>query len=94
MSRCQQQGLVPRIVQEVTNSATVLSLIAVGLGVGFVPGAMRWRLQQGVILRPVADLRVPYRTDIAWRKDAESPLLIRFIETAIGLARRERKQRN
>ena len=94
MSRCLQQGLVPRIVQEVTNSATVLSLIAVGLGVGFVPGAMRWRLQQGVILKPVKDLRVPYRTDIAWRQDADSPLLSRFVETAIGMARPARTRRN
>jgi DNA-binding transcriptional LysR family regulator len=86
MSACQSKGLDPRIVQEVSNSATILSLVAVGVGVGFVPGMMRWRLQEGVILRPVADLAMPFRTDIAWRRDNQSASLRRFVELALSLS--------
>lgn len=86
MRGCLQQGLTPRIVQEVSNSATVLSLVAVGLGLGFVPHAMHWRLHEGIILRRVVDLCVPYRTEIAWRRNANSPLLTRFIELATAIA--------
>jgi DNA-binding transcriptional LysR family regulator len=89
---CHGQGFAPRIVQEVSNSATVLSLIGVGIGVGFVPGMMRWRLQEGVILRPVADLAMPFRTDIAWRRDNQSPPLRRFVALALSLSKVRRSR--
>jgi DNA-binding transcriptional LysR family regulator len=87
MTACQSKGLAPRVVQEVSNSATILSLVAVGVGVGFVPGMMRWRLQEGVILRPVADLSMPFRTDIAWRRDNQSAPLRRFVTLALSLSK-------
>ena len=34
---CVQQGFAPRIVQEVVEAQTVLSLVTAGLGIGFVP---------------------------------------------------------
>jgi DNA-binding transcriptional LysR family regulator len=34
---CVQQGFAPRIVQEVVEALSVLSLVAAGHGIGFVP---------------------------------------------------------
>lgn len=87
MAACLAKGLAPRIVQGVSNSATIVSLVAVGIGLGFVPGMMRWRLQEGVVLRPVADLSMRYFTDIAWRRDNASPLLARFVALALSLSK-------
>jgi DNA-binding transcriptional LysR family regulator len=87
MAACLRKGLAPRVVQEVSNSATVLSLVAVGFGVGFVPGIIRWRMHEGLLLRPVADLLMPYRTEIAWRRDNPSPLLARFVALALSMSK-------
>ena len=87
MAACLKKGLAPRVVQEVSNSATIVSLVAVGIGVGFVPEMMRWRLQEGVVLRQVSDLSMQFRTDVAWRRDNASPLLARFVERALSLSK-------
>jgi DNA-binding transcriptional LysR family regulator len=77
---CYRGGLTaPRIIQEGFNEATILSLVATGLGVGWVLGSARWRCPKSVVILPVADLNVPLTLDLAWRRDNTSPLLARFI---------------
>jgi DNA-binding transcriptional LysR family regulator len=80
LQACSQGGLTnPRIVQEAVDQATMLSLVACGLGVAFVTDATRWRCPKDVVLRRVADLRLPITVSLIWRKDHGSPLLARFI---------------
>ena len=76
---CVRRGLNPRIVQEVVDQATVLCLVACGLGVAFVSEATRWRCPKDVVLRPVADLSLTIDFHLVWRKDNTSPLLAAFI---------------
>src|SRR6202045_4422284 len=60
MNECYRGGLrSPRIVQEGVNEATILSLVAAGLGVGGVLGTARWRCPKGVVIRSVGDLNIP-----------------------------------
>ena len=80
MHACFRGGLkFPRIVQEGVNEATILSLVATGLGVGWVLGTARWRCPESVVILPVVDLKMPLPLDLAWRKDNASPLLASFI---------------
>jgi DNA-binding transcriptional LysR family regulator len=80
MQACYRGGLKsPRIVQEGLNEATILSLVATGLGVGWVIGTARWRSPETIVIIPVADLDMPLALSLVWRRDNTSPLLANFI---------------
>ena len=80
MHECFRGGLQsPRIVQEGLNEATILSLVANGLGVGWVLGTARWRCPKGVVIMSVVDLKLPQPLALVWRRDNTSPLLASFI---------------
>jgi DNA-binding transcriptional LysR family regulator len=94
-----QVGLRPRIVQEVSTSAIMLNLVAVGIGLGITVSAMRGRLPAGVVLRPISDLTMPYCLHLAWRRDNHSPLLADFVGVALahrytGSGHRSRQRRS
>jgi len=87
LQACSRGGLAnPRIVQEAVDQATMLSLVACGLGVAFVTDATRWRCPKDVVLRRVVDLRLPMTVSLIWRKDNGSPLLARFVGAVRQLA--------
>ena len=80
MHECYRGGLKsPRIVQEGLNEATILSLVATGLGVGWVLGTARWRCPKSVVIMSVVDLNMPLTLALVWRKDNSSPLLAGFV---------------
>jgi DNA-binding transcriptional LysR family regulator len=80
MHECFRGGFEsPRIVQEGLNEATILSLVATGIGVGWVLGTARWRCPKSVVIMPVVDLNLPLPLALAWRRDNASPLLATFI---------------
>jgi len=80
LEACSGGGLTnPRIVQEAVDQATMLSLVACGLGVAFVSDATRWRCPKDVVLRRVLDLRLAITVSLVWRKDNGSPVLARFL---------------
>ncbi len=81
MHECYRGGLKsPRIVQEGSNEATILSLVSSGLGVGWVLATARWRCPETVVVLPVADLNMPLSLALAWRRDNTSPLLANFVD--------------
>ena len=80
MHECYRGGLKsPHIVQEAANEATILSLVAHGMGVGWVNGTARWRCPRQVAILSIADLNMPLPMSLAWRRDNTSPLLASFI---------------
>jgi len=80
MLACFRGGLKsPHIVQEGLNEATILSLVATGLGVGWVLGSARWRCPESVVIASVVDLKILQPQALAWRSDNASPLLAGFI---------------
>ena len=81
MHECYRGGLKsPHIVQEGLNEATILSLVANGLGVGWVLETARWRCPDNVVILSVVDLNMPLQLTLAWRRDNRSPLLASFID--------------
>jgi DNA-binding transcriptional LysR family regulator len=80
MHECFRGGLrSPRIVQEGQDEATILSLVATGLGVGWVLGTARWRRPKSVVILSVVDLDLPQPLSLGWRKDNQSSLLAGFV---------------
>jgi DNA-binding transcriptional LysR family regulator len=76
MHECFRGGLKsPRIVQEVLNEATILSLVSHGMGVGWVNGTARWRCPERVVIVSVVDLDIALPPALVWRKENTSPLL-------------------
>ena len=81
-----EAGFEPRIVQEVSNLTTKLSLISVGVGIGLVSMGPGWRYPADVAI--VRLLGIDYATsfELQWLKDGSEPALERFIETVKMLA--------
>lgn len=89
MAECARGGLkAPHVVQETGDEAIILSLVACGIGVGFVSSASRWRCPPGVALFPVTDLNLRLPFALIWRKDNNSPLLANFTADVKSLVER------
>jgi DNA-binding transcriptional LysR family regulator len=90
MHECFRGGLKsPGIVQEASNEATILALVAQDIGVGFVVETARWRCPDGVAILKVADLRLSLPLALAWRMDNLSPLLAKFVTVVGSLVKRK-----
>ena len=74
---CQEHGYVPKVVQRVRETSTMLALVAAEVGVGLIPASTKHYMVRGMVLSP---LRNPPRVDLtlAWLRDNQSPLLENF----------------
>jgi len=79
-SACHTAGVTFKIVQEVKSYATMLNLVAGGIGLSFVTESAERTKPNGVVLRDVADLRVTAELFAIWRKDNKAPALQKFVE--------------
>jgi DNA-binding transcriptional LysR family regulator len=85
MAKFLAANIAPRVVQE-ASSTIVLSLVSVGMGLGIVSSAMRFRPVQEVTFRQIKDLSMPSPFDLVWRKNHTSAVLTRFVDNAIAVA--------
>jgi DNA-binding transcriptional LysR family regulator len=87
MYECVGAGLKsPRIVQEASNEATIMTLVSQGMGVGFVIETARWRCPDHVAILQVSDLKLPLPLALVWRRDNLSPLLSSYVEAVRKLS--------
>jgi DNA-binding transcriptional LysR family regulator len=75
----------PRIVQEASNEATIMTLVSQGMGVGFVIETAQWRCPDDVAILQVSDLKLALPLALVWRTDNFSPLLSSFVENVQNL---------
>ena len=81
MYECFRGGLKsPRIVQEASNEATILTLVAQGMGVGFVVETARWRCPDGVKILKVADLKLSLPLALVWRQGQPVPAALQICD--------------
>lgn len=79
---CAQAGFVPRILQQVAETSTLVAVIAAGLGVSIAPESVRHLRMNGVTYRPLRSPKVSVPLALAYHKDAIGPLVRRYIDTA------------
>ena len=79
---CARAGFAPRIAQEAVQMQTVVSLVSSGLGVAIVPASLLKLKRSGVLYRPLHDAHPRVELRLAWRRDARSVPLQRFVELA------------
>ncbi|MBG0791158.1 MAG: LysR family transcriptional regulator [Desulfovibrionaceae bacterium] len=91
IGRYHKYGVQPRIVQEAKTHLTKLSLVAAGMGIGFVPERMRAALPSTVRLVPFDFQGDVHRTPLklVWRKNDPSPALRCFLEVMEAFRREE-----
>jgi DNA-binding transcriptional LysR family regulator len=83
---CLEGGLNPRILQEADSEATIMNLVAVGMGVSFVVAPGPESPQPGVVFRPVVELDSVLTLALVWIEGADSPLTRNFVETVRAIA--------
>ena len=76
---CHNAGLSPRIVQEAADGDMLLSLVSIGMGIGFVDSAAKCRWEDSVVFRPIADLCIPMRLEFVWSDSNVNPVLKNFV---------------
>jgi DNA-binding transcriptional LysR family regulator len=83
--RCQLAGFTPRIGLEVHLQQTIVSFVAEGLGIAFVPASMRRAHVQGAVFKPVAE---PPTLDelLIWKSANKNPCMTGLIDAARSLA--------
>jgi DNA-binding transcriptional LysR family regulator len=78
---CASAGFAPRIVQEVHELFTALSLVGAGLGVALVPRSAGSMRPPGVRFGALALEEAAWDISVAWHRDAKQvPLVARFVD--------------
>jgi len=83
MAACISSGSAPRFVQECTTNSILFSLVAVGMGVGFVTAPESQSPNHQVRLLRIADLGLRFQVLLVWRARDRSPALRRFIDVMV-----------
>ncbi|WP_234819374.1 LysR family substrate-binding domain-containing protein [Sinorhizobium meliloti] len=83
MSACRQVGFVPRVRQEARQMHTILSLVAAGMGVAFVPEGARSMRVDGATMVPLVGLPDDLTWDLAmvWKPRSRRSV-VEFLRTA------------
>jgi DNA-binding transcriptional LysR family regulator len=83
---CAEHGFQPRIAQRVTETSTLVSFVAAGVGVSLVPASVSGMSVAGAVYRPLAGEGPRMQIAIASRRDDPSPLLdsaLRIVHSAV-----------
>jgi DNA-binding transcriptional LysR family regulator len=82
---CQQAGFVPSAVQEVGETATMISFVAAGLGVALVPASVRHLQITGSQYRPLAGTTLEVELAVAVRTGDSSPHVAKVLSRTHSL---------
>lgn len=83
MAACIESGSAPRIVQECTTNSILLSLVGVGMGVGFVTTSGPLSPVHNIRLVPISDLGLKFQVLMVWRERDGSAALRRFVDMMV-----------
>jgi DNA-binding transcriptional LysR family regulator len=77
---CAQAGFSPKVVQEARTTQTLVSLVAVGMGVSLVPDSLQSFQRSGIVYRPLQPPAPATDLAVMWRPEDDSPALRAFLE--------------
>jgi DNA-binding transcriptional LysR family regulator len=75
-------GVVPHVVQTVTELPTAVGLVAAGLGVTLVPASLVGLNRSGVVYRPLKGRPHMVRFAVAYRSRSQPPVVRAFLDLA------------
>lgn len=78
-SACEDAGFTPRVVQEVREMQTALSLVAAGFGVALLPSSVQHLHRDSVTYRPLLEPAPRTELAVVSRRDDPSPVLQKFL---------------
>ncbi|MHB9879290.1 LysR family transcriptional regulator [Pacificimonas sp. ICDLI1SI03] len=84
MAACLAAGDPPRVVQECTTNSIMLSLVAAGMGIGFVTATPPLSTFHNIRLVPITDLDLSFDVLLVSRIRDNSAALHRFVEMLSG----------
>jgi DNA-binding transcriptional LysR family regulator len=76
---CAAHGFTPTVALEVSETATLVSFVAAGIGVSLVPASVTRLTVAGAVYRPLAGEPAPVELAIAYRRDDDHPILTRAL---------------
>jgi len=77
---CAAAGGVPKVVQECNTNSILLSLVAVGMGIGFVTVSPPLATFHNIRLVPIVDLDLSFDVILVWRRSDRSAAVRRFVD--------------
>ncbi|MFG1814270.1 LysR family transcriptional regulator [Kribbella sp. NPDC049174] len=87
LALCRETGFEPRIRHEVTETSTLVTFVAAGLGVALVPASVAELRVPGAAYRPLTG-KTEVELAVATRADDEAPQLLRALDVLSALVRR------
>jgi DNA-binding transcriptional LysR family regulator len=85
---CRRAGFTPQVAYRVPDLHAAIALVAAGLGIGPVPGAIQGFRRKGVVYRPLRPQTFALEMGLAWRRDDDSALVQQFTRVARETAAR------
>ncbi|WP_430513348.1 LysR substrate-binding domain-containing protein [Pannonibacter phragmitetus] len=86
---CARAGITPDVVQRSPQFASIVSLVAAGLGVAVVPQSVRNLLMPGVVYKPLADVEETANISLVYQVERQSPALELFLSCLDDLTLQE-----
>ena len=86
MDALRKAGVYPVIVQEVTHTLAIGTLVAAGVGIAIAPSWLAHNPSPYVVYRPLNDIPAEVELLVAWRAEEKSKIVLDFIEITRRLA--------
>ncbi|MSU88492.1 LysR family transcriptional regulator [Rhodobacteraceae bacterium 2CG4] len=93
IQHCRKAGYRPNVVQEVSHTHTIVTMVAAGIGIGIVPAWVELTPMRGVVYRPLTELPRAVALVVAWREDSMNPFVRDFVDCTLAAARAEAARR-
>lgn len=88
---CERHGFVPKVAVEAGETATLVSLVAAGIGVALAPASVAHLPVVGAVFRRLDDENASVELALAWRRDDRNPAVhgaLRVVRVAMAGAMR------
>ncbi|MCM2472391.1 LysR family transcriptional regulator [Rhizobium sp. CG5] len=86
MDALRRAGVYPVIVQEVSHTLAIGTLVAAGVGVAIAPAWLAHNSSPYLVYRPLDDIPPEVELLVAWHAEEKSKIVLNFIETALGVS--------
>ncbi len=81
MDALRRAGVYPVIVQEVSHTLAIATLVAAGVGIAIAPSWLAHNPSPYLVYRPLEDIPAEVELLVAWQAEEKSRIVLDFVET-------------